>query len=106
MRTPVTAAVLACFVALCGTGCGGRNAVSCWTHGGLNVVGSPGDDEVSSADNQVEVRTGMSEKLARWVARLDRARHFAVVDQVGGSVLAWERKPTEALRRRVQSCLR
>jgi hypothetical protein len=71
----------------------------------LNVVGSPGDDEVSSADNQVEVRTGMSEKRARWVAHLYRARDFAAVDRIGGSVLAWERKPSAALRRRVESCL-
>jgi hypothetical protein len=71
----------------------------------LNVVGSPGDDEVSSADNQVEVRTGMSEKRARWVAHLDRAGHFAVVDQTGGSVLAWERKPSAAFRRNIESCL-
>ena len=71
----------------------------------MNVVGSPGDDEVSSGVNQVEVRTGMSEKRARWVAHLYRARLFAVVEQTGGDVLAWERKPSPALRRRVESCL-
>ena len=105
MRTPLAAVALVCFVTVSVTGCGGRDVATCWVHKGFDVVGSPGDYEVSAAANQVEVRTGMSETHAKSLALQDRAAHFAVVDQIGGDVLAWDRKPTDVLRRRVQSCL-
>jgi hypothetical protein len=105
MRTPLTAVALVCFVTVCVTGCGGRDVGTCWVHEGFDVVGSPGDYEVSAASNQVEVRTGMSETHAKSLASQDRAADFAVVDRIGGDVLAWDRKPTERLRRRIQSCL-
>jgi hypothetical protein len=105
MRTPLTAVGVACLVTLCVTGCGGRDVATCWVHKGFDVVGSPGDYEVSAAANQVEIRTGMSETRATSLANQDRAANFAVVDRIGGDVLAWDRKPTRALRRRIQSCL-
>jgi hypothetical protein len=105
MRSPLIAVALACFVAVSLAGCGGRDVATCWVHKGFDVVGSPGDYEVSTAANQVEVRTGMSEQRAESLASQDRAADFAVVDRIGGDVLAWDRKPTDRLRRRVQSCL-
>jgi hypothetical protein len=105
MRLPLPAVALACFLTVCATGCGGRDVATCWVHEGFDVVGSPGDYEVSAASNQVEIRTGMSAKRAKALASQDRAAKFAVVDRIGGDVLAWDRKPTEVLRRRIQSCL-
>jgi hypothetical protein len=105
MRSPIPAVVLACFVALSVPGCGGKDVGECLQHKGFNVVGNFQDWEASSAGNQVEVRTGMSKTKAAYYTHVLRSGDFAVVDQIGGNVLAWERKPTPALRRRVESCL-